>query len=168
MSRDYEFETEATRDDVASVLRRLAEGVTAGSVRLGDRDDSVVIDIPETMMFDIELETEDEARELELELEWPHAGREIENYDDVAAEDVPAEEDEATVVAGTADPLETLARFEIFRDRGDEWRWRLVHRNGNVIATSGEGYTQKHNAKKGLRSVVQNAPGAEITDDPEE
>ena len=64
-----------------------------------------------------------------------------------------------------ADASAVLARFEVFRDRGDEWRWRLRHRNGNVIAISGEGYTRKHDAKKGLQSVVRNAPDAEITDE---
>ncbi|MFC7193552.1 HVO_2922 family protein [Halosimplex aquaticum] len=57
------------------------------------------------------------------------------------------------------------ARFELFRDRANEWRWRLVHRNGNVIASSGEGYTRKHNAEKGLRSVMRNAPDATLVED---
>ena len=56
----------------------------------------------------------------------------------------------------------SLARFQLFQDRAGEWRWRLVHRNGNIIATSGEGYTRRHNAEKGLRSVVANAPDAEV------
>ncbi|WP_225332937.1 amphi-Trp domain-containing protein [Halomicrobium urmianum] len=60
--------------------------------------------------------------------------------------------------------LTSMARFQVFRDRADEWRWRLVHRNGNVIATSGEGYTRRRNAEKGLRSVVANAPGADVED----
>ncbi|MFC7140233.1 HVO_2922 family protein [Halosimplex aquaticum] len=62
-------------------------------------------------------------------------------------------------------PLVSQARFELFRDRANEWRWRLVHRNGNVIASSGEGYTRKHNAEKGLRSVMRNAPDATLVED---
>ncbi|WP_459194496.1 HVO_2922 family protein [Halosimplex sp. J119] len=72
--------------------------------------------------------------------------------------------DEQTIVEPVA-PLSSQARFEVFRDRADEWRWRLVHRNGNVIATSGEGYTRRHNAEKGLRSVVRNAPDADVVED---
>jgi amphi-Trp domain-containing protein len=72
------------------------------------------------------------------------------------------------VPVGAAAPVESLARFELFEDRAAEWRWRLRHRNGNIIATSGEGYTRKHNARKGLQSVVGNAPGAEVVDDPPE
>ena len=52
------------------------------------------------------------------------------------------------------------ARFEIYQDTAGGWRWRLRHRNGNLVASSGEGYTRKHNAQKGLASVRSNAPGA--------
>jgi len=54
------------------------------------------------------------------------------------------------------------ARFELFEDAGGEYRWRLRHRNGNVIADGGEGYTRRHNALKGLQSVRQNALGATL------
>ena len=54
------------------------------------------------------------------------------------------------------------ATFELYEDRAGEWRWRLRHDNGNVIADSGEGYTTKANAKTGLRSVKRNAPAAPI------
>ncbi len=54
------------------------------------------------------------------------------------------------------------ATFELFRDDADEWRWRLRHANGNIIADSGEGYTTKANAKKGIRSVKANAPDAAV------
>jgi uncharacterized protein YegP (UPF0339 family) len=54
------------------------------------------------------------------------------------------------------------AQFELYADRGGEYRWRLRHRNGNVVATSGEGYTRKHNARKGLASVRRNALGAGV------
>jgi uncharacterized protein YegP (UPF0339 family) len=63
------------------------------------------------------------------------------------------------------------AQFELYEDRGEQFRWRLRHRNGNVIADSGEGYTRKHNAKKGLASVRRNALGAsllEIEPEPDE
>ena len=49
-------------------------------------------------------------------------------------------------------------------DRAGAWRWRRVHRNGTVIATSGEGSSRKHNARKGLRSVMRNAEGADVTE----
>nr|WP_233357312.1 DUF1508 domain-containing protein [Halococcoides cellulosivorans] len=50
--------------------------------------------------------------------------------------------------------------FELYEDRSEQWRWRLRHRNGNVIADGGQGYTRQHNAQKGIQSVRSNALGA--------
>ncbi|MGM0605643.1 MAG: HVO_2922 family protein [Halobacteriota archaeon] len=54
------------------------------------------------------------------------------------------------------------ATFEIYIDREGKWRWRLVHDNGNIIADSGEGYASRQKCEQGLRSVQQNAPGADV------
>lgn len=54
------------------------------------------------------------------------------------------------------------ATFEIYTDNAGEWRWRLVHRNGNIIADSGEGYASRQKCEQGLKSVKQNAPDAPI------
>ena len=56
------------------------------------------------------------------------------------------------------------AAFEIYEDAGGEWRWRLRHRNGNILADSGEGYTDRSSAEDGLQSVKENAPNAETED----
>ncbi|WP_129113694.1 HVO_2922 family protein [Halegenticoccus tardaugens] len=52
--------------------------------------------------------------------------------------------------------------FELYQDAAGEWRWRLVVSNGNIIADSGEGYRSKQGAKRGIKSVKNNAPSAEI------
>lgn len=52
--------------------------------------------------------------------------------------------------------------FEVYQDRADEWRWRLVATNGNIIADSGEGYQSKQGAKRGIESVRKAAPRAEV------
>ncbi len=52
-------------------------------------------------------------------------------------------------------------RYELYEDEAGEWRWRLLHRNGDVLADSGEGYTRKDNARKGLESVRNNAAEAD-------
>ncbi len=52
------------------------------------------------------------------------------------------------------------AAFEIYADAADEWRWRLRHRNGNIIADSGEGYASRSNAVDAVTGVKRNAPGA--------
>ena len=56
------------------------------------------------------------------------------------------------------------ATFELFTDSADQWRWRLVHENGNIIADSGEGYASRQKCKQGLESVKQNAPDANVVD----
>ena len=62
------------------------------------------------------------------------------------------------------------AKFEIFKDKSKvtgnavEFRWRLIHTNGQVIANSGEGYTTKENAISGINSVKKNAPNAAVED----
>jgi uncharacterized protein YegP (UPF0339 family) len=56
------------------------------------------------------------------------------------------------------------AKFEIYKDKSKEFRWRLTHTNGQVIADSGEGYTTKANAMGGINSVKENAPKATIDD----
>jgi uncharacterized protein YegP (UPF0339 family) len=44
-------------------------------------------------------------------------------------------------------------RFELYRDTAGEWRWRLVARNGRVIADSGEGYTRRSGAEKAIERL---------------
>ncbi|WP_284011053.1 YegP family protein [Haloarcula pelagica] len=54
--------------------------------------------------------------------------------------------------------------FELFADKADEWRWRLRHRNGNVLADSGEGYTERNKAIDAIEGVKRHAPGAETAE----
>ena len=54
------------------------------------------------------------------------------------------------------------ATFELYEDRADKWRWRLVHDNGNIIADSGQGYSSKRSAIQGIESVKANAPDAPV------
>lgn len=54
------------------------------------------------------------------------------------------------------------ATFEVFLDNANEWRWRLIATNGNIIADSGEGYQSKQGVKRGIESVKRSAPDAEI------
>jgi len=56
------------------------------------------------------------------------------------------------------------ATFEVYEDRSEMYRWRLVHANGNIIADSGEGYATKQKAKQGIESVKQNASEAEVVE----
>lgn len=56
------------------------------------------------------------------------------------------------------------ATFELYVDSADQWRWRLRHRNTEIIADGGEGYSTKQAARNGIESVKRNAAAAPITD----
>jgi uncharacterized protein YegP (UPF0339 family) len=58
--------------------------------------------------------------------------------------------------------MTNTSTFEIFQDNADEWRWRLVASNGNIIADSGEGYQSKQGVKRGIESVKKNARQAQV------
>lgn len=47
-------------------------------------------------------------------------------------------------------------KWEIFKDKADLFRFRLVAANGEIVLAASEGYTRKFNAKKGIRAVVNN------------
>ena len=44
-------------------------------------------------------------------------------------------------------------RFELYKDKANEFRWRLKHSNGNIIAASSEGYSSKASALNGIEIV---------------
>ena len=54
------------------------------------------------------------------------------------------------------------AGFEIYRGRDDEWRWRLRHRNGNILAASGEGFEKRSDALAAAERVRDVAPDADV------
>ncbi|MFB6304415.1 MAG: HVO_2922 family protein [Haloferacaceae archaeon] len=53
------------------------------------------------------------------------------------------------------------ATFEVYEDNAGEWRWRLRHRNGNILADSGEGYDSRTAAHDTIESIQRNAPDAD-------
>jgi uncharacterized protein YegP (UPF0339 family) len=55
-----------------------------------------------------------------------------------------------------------MARFTIFKDGGGNYRWRLVASNGVKVATSGESFASKSNAKRAAENVRDSAGGAAI------
>lgn len=55
-------------------------------------------------------------------------------------------------------------KFELFRDKAGEFRFRLKATNGKVIAVS-EGYVTKAACENGIDSVKANAPEAEVAEE---
>lgn len=54
-------------------------------------------------------------------------------------------------------------RFELYRDSGGEWRWRLRVTNGNVIADSAEGYGRREDCEHGI-TLVKGSSEASVVD----
>ena len=54
-------------------------------------------------------------------------------------------------------------KFEIFKDKSEEFRFRLVATNGETIVAS-QGYKSKEGVMDGIKSVVANAKAATIED----
>lgn len=48
-------------------------------------------------------------------------------------------------------------KFIIYRDKKKEFRWRLLARNGKIIADSGEGYRTRTACKKSILRVCESA-----------
>jgi uncharacterized protein YegP (UPF0339 family) len=57
-----------------------------------------------------------------------------------------------TTGAVVADDTPKL-KFEVYQDRGGEFRWRLKAANGEILATPGQGYKDKADAKHGIDLV---------------
>lgn len=58
----------------------------------------------------------------------------------------------------------TNPKFELYEDKGGEFRFRLKARNGEIIAVS-EGYKTKAACENGVDSVRKNAPEAPIVEE---
>ena len=55
------------------------------------------------------------------------------------------------------------AKFEVYKDKKGDYRFRLKAANGQVIAT-GEGYSSKDGCMNGIESVKKNASAAEVVE----
>ncbi|HEV2296853.1 MAG TPA: DUF1508 domain-containing protein [Tepidisphaeraceae bacterium] len=57
-----------------------------------------------------------------------------------------------------------MGKFQIFQDKSGEYRWRLRAANGQIVATSGEGYVAKADAAWGIEICKQLMPSATTED----
>lgn len=170
MDDQFSIESEQSPAEVAETLRSLAAQFETGErLRIAEGEHAAVAELADTLSLEMELERGSGEAEFELEVEWADPSEEgtetedgAETVDDLTLDPEESAETEPDDAGPGTDG--SLATFQLFEDRAGEWRWRLRHRNGNVIASSGEGYTSKQNAKKGLQSVVRNAPDADIVE----
>lgn len=54
-------------------------------------------------------------------------------------------------------------KFEVYKDKKEQYRFRLKAGNGEIIASS-EAYTSKDACMNGIESVKKNAPEAPIVE----
>jgi amphi-Trp domain-containing protein len=137
----HESERSRSRQALATYFRRIARALGRGEPVPVDDAGTVTVDPPADPDMEVEIEREGDTVALELEVEWT--------------------EEEGDV---DLDAAASKATFEIYEDAADEWRWRLVHDNGNIIADGGGGYSDRRDAENGLESVKRNAPGAHVVD----
>ena len=62
-----------------------------------------------------------------------------------------------------AKPSKPAGKFEVYKDKSGDFRFRLVATNGQIIAAS-QGYKSKEGAMEGIKSVVANAEDATTED----
>jgi len=137
----HESRVTRSRRAIASYLSRVAGALRRGEPVPADEEQTVTVDPAAEPDLELEVEREDGDLSLEIEMEW-------------------SEEEGGIETDATA----SKATFEVYEDSVEEYRWRLVHQNGNIIADSGEGYASKQKAEQGLESVRTNAPGARVVD----
>lgn len=68
---------------------------------------------------------------------------------------------EAVKKAGAAD---AKAKFDVYEDAKKEYRWKLKSGNGQVVASSSEGYKAKADAEKAVETVKAGAAKAEVVE----
>jgi uncharacterized protein YegP (UPF0339 family) len=59
----------------------------------------------------------------------------------------------------------TTAVFEVYKDRGGEFRFRLKDAEGNLLAISGKGYDKKADCQAVIEAIKKEAAKAKVEDD---
>lgn len=53
-------------------------------------------------------------------------------------------------------------KAEFFRDRRNQWRWRLRHRNGRITADSAEGYKRRVDCVRQFERIEHALAGGRV------
>jgi uncharacterized protein YegP (UPF0339 family) len=60
-------------------------------------------------------------------------------------------------------PLRTLMpRFDVYKDAGGSWRWRLLSDNNRKVASSGEAFSSRSAARRAAARLKELAPTATL------
>ena len=49
-----------------------------------------------------------------------------------------------------------MGKIEIYQDKKDEWRFRIIAGNGEIVGVSSEGYKKSGGAVNGIESIKEN------------
>ncbi len=137
----HESKRSRSRQALATYFRRIARALGRGEPVPVDDAGTVTVDPSAESTVEVELEREDGTVQFEVEMEWDEADADVD-----------------------VDAAASKATFELYADAAEQWRWRLRHDNGNIIADGSEGYVDKRDAESGIESVQRNAPGAHVVD----
>jgi uncharacterized protein YegP (UPF0339 family) len=66
------------------------------------------------------------------------------------------------VAGGASDDAAKSLTFETYRDQKEEHRWRLKATNGQIIATSGQGYKDKRDCEHAIDVIKKGAETAKV------
>ena len=55
-------------------------------------------------------------------------------------------------------------RFEVYKDKIGEYRWRLLAANGQIVADSGEGYTRREDTHRAIATLLKGICDVVIVD----
>ena len=75
----FKSEEKKSSNEIASILRTIADKVEQGTMTLGQNENKITLDFPGNMVLEIKVEEEEKAnikRSLEIELEWVLGGEE--------------------------------------------------------------------------------------------
>lgn len=62
--------------------------------------------------------------------------------------------------------MSNTPRFEVYRDKADEYRWRFVAANGRIMADSGESYTRREDCHDAVARLVELIKATDRTANP--
>lgn len=55
-----------------------------------------------------------------------------------------------------------MSSFQVYKDEGGHWRWRLLSKNGRILADSAEGYTTHGNCLRAIGTVKEIVSDADV------
>ena len=69
-----------------------------------------------------------------------------------------------TVKSLSVELVQSQYRFEFYVDRAGDHRWRLRHRNGNIVAVPPRGYDDPDRLAQALSAAINHASRATVSD----